>query len=120
MHVTNCLYHLLNGADFFNHETIRQRSLIDQLHHAVILRLKPDCSEMSAAYLHTLWMISNDLWPSKLLSFVLKINSHQDSTRNFFPANTFPEFRAALVVVSHHNYDPFHPSLAEAIEAFVQ
>jgi len=43
---------VLDCADFFDHETVRQELLIDQLHYAFIFRLKPDRLEMLAAYLH--------------------------------------------------------------------
>src|SRR5438034_8879847 len=56
MHFADCRRHLLDCADFFDHETVRQKSLIDQLHDALILRLKPDRSKMLAAYLHTFWL----------------------------------------------------------------
>src|SRR5882724_1346982 len=51
---------------------------------------------------------------------LLKINSHRHGARNFLPANMLPEFRAALVIVGHHDNNTFDPSLAQAIQAFVQ
>src|SRR5438477_2734007 len=53
MHFADGGRHLLDRADFFDHKTVRQKSLIDQLDDAFILRLKPDCSKMLAAHLHT-------------------------------------------------------------------
>src|SRR5438876_4172686 len=44
--------HLLDRADFFDDETVRQKSLIDQLHDGLILRLKPDRSKILAADFH--------------------------------------------------------------------
>jgi len=35
---------------------VRQKSLIDQLHDALILLLKPDRSKMLAAHFHTFWL----------------------------------------------------------------
>src|SRR6266567_4692451 len=64
-------------------------------------------------------MMPNDL-NRQSLSFVLKINSHQDSARNFLPTATLPKFRATLVIIGHHDNNAFHSSLAEPIEAFVQ
>src|SRR5437870_8635462 len=56
MHFAERGRHLLDGADFFDHETVRQKSLIDQLHDALILRLKPDRSKMLTANVHTFWL----------------------------------------------------------------
>jgi hypothetical protein len=56
MHFTNCRRHLLDRADFFDHETMRQKSLVDQLNDAFIVRFKPDGSKIFAAYLHRLWL----------------------------------------------------------------
>src|SRR5206468_11193473 len=56
MHFADCRRHLLDCADFFDHETVRSKSLIDPLHDALILRLKPDRSKMLAAHLHTFWL----------------------------------------------------------------
>jgi hypothetical protein len=53
MHFADRRRHLLDRADFFDHETVRQKPLIDQVHDALILRLKPDRSKMLAAHLHT-------------------------------------------------------------------
>ena len=54
MHFTNCRRHLLNGADFFDDETMRQKSLVDQLNDGFIPRFEPDGPKMFTAYLHTL------------------------------------------------------------------
>ncbi len=51
---------------------------------------------------------------------LLKINSHRYGARNFLPANMLPESCAALVIVGHHDDNTFDPSLAQAIQAFVQ
>src|SRR5207248_8571285 len=56
MHFAERRHHLLDCVDFFDHKTVRQKSLIDQLHDTFILRLKPDRSKMLAAYLHTVWL----------------------------------------------------------------
>ena len=47
MHFANRRRHLLDGADFFDNETMRQETLIDKLHHAFIARFKPDCRKCS-------------------------------------------------------------------------
>src|SRR6266699_4414984 len=52
MHFADRRLYLLDRADFFDHETVRQKPLIDQLHDALILRLKPDRSKMLSADLH--------------------------------------------------------------------
>jgi hypothetical protein len=52
MHVPDRGRHLRNRADVFDHELVRQKSLIDQLHDPVISRLQPDRSEMLPAYFH--------------------------------------------------------------------
>ena len=54
MHFTNRRRHLLDSTDFFDHETMRLKTLIDKLHDGFVVRLKPDCSKMLAVYLHTL------------------------------------------------------------------
>src|SRR6266571_4919497 len=54
MHFADRSRHLLDRADFLNHETVRQKSLIDQLHDALIVRLKPDRSKILAANFHAL------------------------------------------------------------------
>ncbi len=56
MHVADHRHHLLDRTDVFDHETVRQKSLIDQLHDALILLLKPDRSKMLAAHIHTVWL----------------------------------------------------------------
>jgi hypothetical protein len=58
MHVANRHRHLLDGANFFDHKIVRQKSLIDQLHRAFIVRLTPDGSEMFAANFHNLRLTS--------------------------------------------------------------
>jgi hypothetical protein len=52
MHFANRRRHLLDGTDFFDHEPMRQKTLIDKLHDTFVVRLKPDCSKMLAVYLH--------------------------------------------------------------------
>src|ERR1700736_4210135 len=44
--------HLLDRVDFLDHETVRQKSLIDQLHNLLICRVEPDRPKMLSAYLH--------------------------------------------------------------------
>src|SRR5439155_26052986 len=56
MHFAERGRHPLDCADFFDDETVRQKSLIDQLHDALILRLKPDRSKMLPAHPHTFWL----------------------------------------------------------------
>src|SRR6059058_6150490 len=56
MHFADGRCHLLDRGNFFDYETVRQKSLIDQLHDAFILRLKPDRSKMLAAHLHAFWL----------------------------------------------------------------
>jgi hypothetical protein len=52
MHFPDGGRHLGNRADVFDHELVRQKSLIDQLHDPVISRLKPNRPEMLSTYLH--------------------------------------------------------------------
>jgi len=54
MHFANRRRHLFDGANFFDHELMRQKSLIDQLDYAFIARLKPNRSEVLAANFHGL------------------------------------------------------------------
>ena len=53
MHFANRRRHLLDGADLFDYETMRQKTLVDELNHWFIVRFKPDCSKMLVVYLHT-------------------------------------------------------------------
>src|ERR1700741_1962213 len=57
MHFLNRRRHLLNGADFFDHKSMRQETLIDKLHDRFVVWLKPDRSKMFSAYLHTFWIV---------------------------------------------------------------
>jgi hypothetical protein len=50
---------LLDRADIFNHETMGQKSLINQLHDAFLPSLKPNRSKMLVAHLHALSLDSN-------------------------------------------------------------
>src|SRR5206468_3144402 len=61
MHFTDRRRHLLNGAGFFNDESLRQKSLVDQLHNTFIVRLKPDRPKMLASYFHPLQVSSQRL-----------------------------------------------------------
>src|SRR5262249_11447058 len=61
VHFTDRRRHLLNRADFFDHESMRQKSLVDQLHNAFIIRFKPDCPKMSTSYFHSLQVSSQRL-----------------------------------------------------------
>jgi hypothetical protein len=54
MHIANRRRHLFDGANFFDDELMRQKSLIDQLDYAFIARLKPNRSEVLAANFHEL------------------------------------------------------------------
>jgi hypothetical protein len=54
MHFANRRRHLLDGTDFFDHEPMRQKTLIDKLYDGFVVRLKPDCSKMLAVYIHTM------------------------------------------------------------------
>jgi hypothetical protein len=53
MHFANRRRHLLDAADFFDHEPMRQKTLIDDLYYGFIIWLEPDGPKMFAAYLHT-------------------------------------------------------------------
>ena len=53
MHFANRRRHLLDSADLFDYETMRQKTLVDELNDWVIVRFKPDCSKMLVVYLHT-------------------------------------------------------------------
>ena len=52
MHFTNRRRHLLDSTDFFDHETMRQKTLIDELHHAFVAGLNPDGPKMLIADVH--------------------------------------------------------------------
>jgi hypothetical protein len=52
MHFPDCGRYLRDRVDFLDHETVRQKSLIDQLHDLLICWLKPDRPKMLSAYLH--------------------------------------------------------------------
>jgi hypothetical protein len=39
MHFTNRRRHLLDGANIFDHEPMRQQPLIDESHHGLVVRL---------------------------------------------------------------------------------
>src|SRR4029453_10759741 len=56
MHFADRRHHLLDRTDFFDCEKVRQKSLIDQLHDAFIVRLKPDRSKMLPANFHAFWV----------------------------------------------------------------
>jgi hypothetical protein len=49
MHFANRRGHLLDSSDFFDHDPMRQKTLIDELHDGLIIWLKPDCPKMFAA-----------------------------------------------------------------------
>src|SRR5437868_13923532 len=52
MHLANGGRHLRDGPHFFDHELMRQKTLIDELDHAVVVRFGPDGPVMSAAHVH--------------------------------------------------------------------
>jgi hypothetical protein len=52
VHLANRGGHRLDAAKFFDHKIVRQKSLIDQLHDAFIVRLKPDRPKMFTADFH--------------------------------------------------------------------
>ena len=52
VHFPNCRRHLFNIVHFFDDETVRQKTLIDQLHDTFIVWLNPNRSKVSAAYIH--------------------------------------------------------------------
>src|ERR1700731_2652452 len=54
MHIPDGGRHLLNRGDIFDHETVRQKPLIDQLHDLLITRFEPDRAKMLTAYIHKL------------------------------------------------------------------
>jgi hypothetical protein len=58
VHLANRRGHLLDAANFFDHEIVRQKSLIDQLHRAFIVRVTPDGPEMFASNFHNLRLTS--------------------------------------------------------------
>jgi hypothetical protein len=62
MHFANRRRHLLDGTDFFDHEPMRQKTLIDKLYDGLVVRLKPDCSKMLAGDIHTMSLSSWDLF----------------------------------------------------------
>jgi hypothetical protein len=64
MHFPDRGRHLRDRIDFLDHETVRQKSLIDQLHDPLICRVKPDCPEMLSAYLHV--SVRVDLDPAEI------------------------------------------------------
>jgi hypothetical protein len=54
MHFPNRSRHLREGPDFFDHKAMWQETLVDELHRALVVRLKPDGSKMFSAYFHGL------------------------------------------------------------------
>jgi len=54
VHLANGRGHLLDGANLFDYELMRQKSLIDQLDHGFVIRLPPDGPKMFAANFHAL------------------------------------------------------------------
>ena len=95
MHLANRRGHLLDAANLFDHEIVRQKSLIDQLHHAFIVRLTPDGPKMFAANFHNLRLTS--------CSTSYDINSHRHRPGDILPAGALPEFSAAEIVVGHQD-----------------
>jgi hypothetical protein len=58
VHLANRRGHLLDAANFFDQKIVRQKSLINQLHHSLIVRLTPDGPEMFAANFHNMPLTS--------------------------------------------------------------
>src|SRR4029077_19534603 len=60
MHLADGVCHLLDRAYFLDDEPVRQKPLIDQLHHPLVSRVQPDRPEMLSTNLHGLrLLISN-------------------------------------------------------------
>lgn len=51
-HFANRHRHLLDGGDILNHEPMRQRALVDQLHYTFVIRLQPDGAIRTACDIH--------------------------------------------------------------------
>ncbi len=54
MHLADGVCHLLDRAYFLDDEPVRQKPLIDQLHHPLVSRVQPDRPEMLFTNLHRL------------------------------------------------------------------
>jgi hypothetical protein len=54
MHLADGVCHLLDRAYFLDDELVRQKPLIDQLHHPLVGRVQPDRPEMLSTNLHGL------------------------------------------------------------------
>src|SRR5205807_1241635 len=54
MHLADGVCHLLDRAYFLDDEPVRQKPLINQLHHPLVSRVQPDRPEMLSANLHRL------------------------------------------------------------------
>ena len=52
VHLFDRSRHLVDGAHFFDHETVRQKALIDQLNDAAVRFVRPDRPVMLTAYFH--------------------------------------------------------------------
>src|SRR5205814_3392430 len=98
MHLANRRSHLLDAANYFDPETVRQKSLIDQLHHAFIVRLTPDGPEMFVANFHKPedGLRAGHLQRSLLIDR-LYINSHRHRAGDILPAGALPKFSTAQI-----------------------
>src|SRR5438270_2516930 len=54
MHLADGVCHLLDRGYFLDGEPVRQKPLIDQLHHPLVSRVQPDRPEMLSTNLHRL------------------------------------------------------------------
>jgi len=52
MHFADGVCHLLDRAYVLDDEPVRQKPLIDQLHHPLVSRVQPDRPEMLSTNLH--------------------------------------------------------------------
>src|SRR5437868_10311316 len=57
MHLADGVCHLLDRAYFLDDEPVRQKSLIDQLHHPLVSRVQPDRPEMLSTNLHRVLLL---------------------------------------------------------------
>jgi hypothetical protein len=52
MHVADGCDHLLDGLHLFDCKPVREKSLVNQFDHALVIRLQPDGPEMFSVYIH--------------------------------------------------------------------
>src|SRR5207237_6616156 len=73
MHLADGVCHLLDRAYFLDDEPMREKPLIDQLHHPLVSRVQPDRPEMLFANLHRLFFLSLFLILLLMLTSVVAI-----------------------------------------------